>query len=216
MKKIFPLLLVLLFCKQLTANVTNPPEKKRFDFETLQRGRSFDPFVFIGLKIGAPNVLSFGGEFILPFADNRLAPFIDYGSFKYDRNNIAIGLKFLEYGLNIYVNSNKKGFYGSISKASLNSDVTYSEIVLDNNLTGKGSTDLKIDTYNFKAGYKTGNRFYFRFEIGYGVGEIPENLVFLATASNGMELETTQPIPKIPGVGSKGMVIGNIGFGIAF
>ena len=87
---------------------------------------------------------------------------------------------------------------------------------MDNNLTGKGSTDLKIDTYNFKAGYKTGNRFYFRFEIGYGVGEIPENLVFLATASNGTELETTQPIPKIPGVGSKGMVIGNIGFGIAF
>ena len=67
-----------------------------------------------------------------------------------------------------------------------------------------------------KLGLKTGGTLYFSFELGYGFGTIPDSLTFNAVSSTGISESVTEDIPNIPGIGSGGMVVGNIGFGISF
>lgn len=217
MKKTYLFMGVFLLCTSLFATDVLPPKKKFLGLESLiQNRRSNLPLFSIGLKIGIPNIVSLNGEISIPVAGIHIAPFIDYGLFKYSQGSESLDHNYLEYGLSVYLNGRGNGIYGSVSKGSLNSNISFNEISLENQLLGSGSTDLKIDTYNFKLGYKTSRRLFFRFEIGYGKGEIPEKLVFLATASNGIQIETSQEIPKIPGIGENGILIGNIGIGYSF
>jgi len=51
--------------------------------------------------------------------------------------------------------------------------------------------------------------------VGYGIGSIPDQLSFTAT-SNGITEQFTEEIPAIPGIGTNGLLIGNIGFGLSF
>ena len=82
---------------------------------------------------------------------------------------------------------------------------------------GIGTFQQKISTTNIKLGVRAGNRVYFRFELGYGLGSIPSEINILATsASLGITENVTEPFPDIPGLSSAGVIIGNIGFGIAF
>ena len=64
---------------------------------------------------------------------------------------------------------------------------------------------------------KKDGRIYFNFELGYGIGSIPEELKFNATSTTGKTQSTTEEIPNIPGVNpGGGILIGNVGFGISF
>ena len=83
-------------------------------------------------------------------------------------------------------------------------------------LSGTGSVDLNIDTTILKLGLKTGGTLYFSFELGYGFGDIPDSLIFTGTASNGYSEQVTEEIPSIPGIGSGGIIVGNIGLGVSF
>ena len=83
-------------------------------------------------------------------------------------------------------------------------------------MTGTGSVDLDIDTTILKIGVKTGGTLYFSFELGYGFGTIPDSLNFNATSLSGVSESVTEEIPSIPGIGSGGIVVGNIGLGISF
>ncbi len=67
-------------------------------------------------------------------------------------------------------------------------------------------------------GVKTGGRFYFRFEVGYGLtGDIPENITVTLTEINGSQTDTEDfEVPTIPGLGTNGLLVGNFGFGISF
>ena len=105
-----------------------------------------------------------------------------------------------------------------VGKASLSTDITFTDLIFSNALetiTGSGSTNLDLETTNFKIGIKTGGTFYFKFEVGYGMGIIPNELNFQATAK-GITESFSEDIPPIPGLGKDGILIGTIGFGIAF
>ena len=174
--------------------------------------------ISIGVKIGAPNILSLNGEFVLPIFNNHIAPFIDYGSFSLDIENTQADLKYLEYGLNIYFGNKGKGLYVGAGSGKLTNEFTFNDLTFEDNgvsLKGSAITSLDINALNLKLGFKSGGLIYFRIEAGYGIGTIPDRLNFTAT-SGGITETFSEEIPEIPGIGSNGFAIGNIGLGVSF
>ena len=174
--------------------------------------------ISIGVKIGAPNILSLNGEFVLPILNNHIAPFIDYGSFSLDIENTQADLKYLEYGLNIYFGNKGKGLYVGAGSGKLTNEFTFNDLTFEDNgvsLKDSATTSLDINALNLKLGFKSGGLIYFRIEAGYGIGTIPDRLNFTAT-SGGITETFSEEIPAIPGIGSNGFAIGNIGLGVSF
>ena len=181
-------------------------------------GASKSKTISIGVKVGAPNILSLNGEFVLPILNNHIAPFIDYGSFSLDIENTQADLKYLEYGLNIYFGNKGKGLYVGAGSGKLTNEFTFNELTFEDNgvsLKGSATTSLDINALNLKLGFKSGGLIYFRIEAGYGIGTIPDRLNFTAT-SGGITETFSEEIPAIPGIGSNGFAIGNIGLGVSF
>jgi hypothetical protein len=174
--------------------------------------------ISIGVKVGAPNILSLNGEFVLPILNNHIAPFIDYGSFSLDIENTQADLKYLEYGLNIYFGNKGKGLYVGAGSGKLTNEFTFNDLTFEDNgvsLKGSATTSLDINALNLKLGFKSGGLIYFRIEAGYGIGTIPDRLNFTAT-SGGITETFSEEIPAIIGIGSNGFAIGNIGLGVSF
>ena len=181
-------------------------------------GASKSKTISIGVKVGAPNILSLNGEFVLPILNNHIAPFIDYGSFSLDIENTQADLKFLEYGLNIYFGNKGKGLYVGAGSGKLKNEFTFNDLIFEDNgdsLKGSATKSLDINALNLKLGFKSGGLIYFRIEAGYGIGTIPDRLNFTAT-SGGITETFSEEIPAIPGIGSNGFAIGNIGLGVSF
>ena len=172
----------------------------------------------IGLKLGIPNLASGSAELTLPILNNHFAPYVDYSKFPLNFESVETTIAYTEFGINYYFNKKANGFFIGVGKGSLSTDITFTNLLFANglqSLIGSGSTELNLDTTNFKLGVKTGGTVFFRFELGYGVGKIPDSLNFIASL-NGISESFTESIPPIPGLGTSGILIGNIGFGFAF
>ena len=179
-----------------------------------------------GIKMGIPNILGLTTEAILPIFKNRLSPYFDYSSFKLNPDTTSIDLNYTDYGINIYVNSKGNGLYASLGSGTLSSLIFFEKIELtdENGNKGIGTARLKenINTYNIKFGIKSNSKIFFRLEVGYGIGKIPNNLNLtgsfayekdgISYFSNGSSSES---FPTIPGIGKKGIIMGNFGFGIS-
>ena len=174
--------------------------------------------ISLGAKIGIPNLASLNGEIVLPILDNHFAPYIDYGAFNLDIEDTESNLNYTEYGINFYFSNNAKGLYAGAGIAQLDSEFTFNNLTFEENgvsQIGSAKTNLDINTLNLKLGFKTGGSIYFRFEIGYGMGSIPESIDFIAT-SNGITESFSEDVPAIPGLSSGGLLISNFGFGLSF
>src|SRR6056300_1819406 len=157
--------------------------------------------ISIGAKVGIPNLASINGEITLPILDNHFAPFIDYGTFNLDIDDTQSNINYTEYGVNFYFSNKSKGLYAGAGLAHLNSDFTFNNLTFEENgvsQVGSAKTTLDLNTLNLKLGLKTGGTIYFRFEIGYGMGSIPDSIEFTAT-SNGITESFSEEIPAIPG-----------------
>lgn len=179
-----------------------PPSIKRFS---------------VGLKIGVPNIAGLSLEGVTPLLDNRVAPFVDFSSFDVKDAETEIGLSYSEFGANVYFGNKGKGAYAGIGFGNLSTDLTFYED-LDGGGRGKGTIGLDIKSTNLKFGIKTGGRFYFRFEVGYGLtSDVPDDITVTLTeiGGNGTETDTFE-VPTIPGVGTNGILLGNFGFGLSF
>ena len=171
----------------------------------------------VGLKIGVPNIAGLSLEGVTPLLDNRVAPYIDFSSFDVKDAETEIGLSYTEFGTNVYFGNKGKGAYAGIGFGSLSTDLTFYEN-LDGGGRGKGTIGLDIKSTNLKFGIKTGGRFYFRFEVGYGLtSDVPDDITVTLTeiGGNGTETDTFE-VPTIPGVGTNGILLGNFGFGLSF
>ena len=179
-----------------------------------------------GIKMGIPNILGLTTEAILPIFKNRVSPYLDYSSFKLNPDRTSIDLNYTDYGVNIYINSKGNGLYASLGSGYLSSLIFFEEIELtdESGNKGIGSAHLRenINTFNIKLGIKSNSKIFFRLEVGYGIGKIPNNLNL--TGSFGYEKDGTSYIsngssnesfPTIPGIGKKGIIMGNFGFGIS-
>jgi hypothetical protein len=172
----------------------------------------------IGLKLGFPNLASGSAELTLPILNNHFAPYIDYSKIPLNFESVETTIAYTEFGINYYFNKKANGFFLGVGKGSLSTDVTFTNLLFPSglqSLIGLGSTELNLDTTNFKLGVKTAGTVFFRFELGYGLGKIPDSLNFIATL-NGISESFTESIPPIPGLTTSGILIGNVGFGFAF
>ena len=171
----------------------------------------------VGLKIGVPNIAGISFEGVTPLLDNRVAPFVDFSSFDVKDSETEIGLSYSEFGANVYFGDKGNGAYAGIGFGNLSTDLTFYEN-LDGGGRGKGTIGLDIKSTNLKFGVKTGGRFYFRFEVVYGLtSDIPDDVTVTLTEIGGNETETdTFEVPTIPGLGTSGILVGNFGFGLSF
>jgi len=173
--------------------------------------------ISLGLKIGIPNIIGGTIEGVLPILGNRIAPYFNLSSFNLDVENVTAGLSYTEFGSKVYFGNKGKGFFIGVGSSKFASTLDFKDLSLDFGETGTGSVGLDINTFIIKIGAKTGGRVYFNFELGYGIGSIPEELTFNATSTTGKTQSTTEKIPNIPGVNpGGGILIGNVGFGISF
>ena len=152
--------------------------------------------------------------------------YFDYSSFKLNPDETSIDLNYTDYGINIYINSKGNGLYASLGSGNLSSLILFEEIELtdENGNKGLGNAQIKenINTFNVKLGIKSNSKIFFRLEVGYGIGKIPNNLNL--TGNFGYEKDgmfynskgsSIESFPTVPGIGKKGIIIGNFGFGIS-
>lgn len=171
--------------------------------------RSIKP-LRLGVKVGVPNILTANAEYVTPLFGNRVAIAVDYMSLSQNISDTDINYSNFEIGSNVYFNSTGKGFYGSISYFSFDGDGTYTDIEYDNGYYGDGTGSIKFNTINLKLGVKLGRTFFFRFEVGYGFGDIPEHVLVTSTTTSQTAYEE---IPEIPGISSSGVPVFNLGIG---
>ena len=204
-------ILTFLFITSLSHSQVTKTEIKKLDSTKIKH-------INIGLKLGIPNLIGGSAEIILPVLGNRIGPYIDYSGFNIDSNEVGTSLSYLEYGANLYFNQKGSGFFISLGQAKFNSDLTFYDLSFTNggmSSNGSVSTEFNFNTTNLKLGIKTSGTLYFRFEVGFGFGDIPDSIDFTATL-DGITESFSEEIPPIPGLGQSGILIGNIGFGVAF
>lgn len=177
----------------------------------------------VGLKIGAPTVIGLNFEYVTPLWENRVAPFIDYSNLKYNNDGDIYRSYVFEIGANVYFNDdgNGKGFYGGLSYGNINFKMDRLDYKADNGMqfTGVAKSKSTVNSFNVKVGAKVGDKFYFRTELGYGFGAIPEGIestgIINGTGTTIVE-DISEDLKDIPFVSANGSLLFNIGFGYEF
>jgi len=202
-----------------------------FEIKDFQKTDSIEIYkvkrLFVGIKLGIPNIAGLSLEGVSPFFGNRIAPFVDYSSFPVNTVDTDIDLKYAEFGSNFYFGNQGKGVYVGIGFGTLKPEIIFKEQEFEENGnrgTGTAVVSTQIKTTNLKLGIKTGGQVYFRLEIGYGIGAIPKTIelngTFTYTDGDGnTQTDTgteTENFPAIPGVSTNGVLVGNFGFGVSF
>lgn len=167
----------------------------------------------LGVKIGAPNIITANAEYVTPLLDNRVALSLDYMSLNKTIDETNINYNNFEIGTNIYFNNEGRGLYAGISYFSLDGEATYFDVEFEPDNYEDGTGSITFNTFNLKLGAKLGRTFYFRIEAGYGFGAIPETII--VTSNSGSET-SEEEIPEIPGVKTSGLPVFNFGIGFSF
>ena len=199
----FPIVGFSQFYKEKKSDIVEDNSLKRFS---------------VGVKFGLPYMAVLSAQYTLPFFNNHFAPYFDYSQYSYEKNNEDAQFRFSEFGISYFFNQIGKGLYTGLSYSNLSYDVKFTNVILENGSKGYGSEKIDMRTTNLRIGLKTGGTFYFRIEMGYGLGDIPKKLSFKAIDNFDPRYSqiVTKEIPKISGTSEREMLIGNIGVGISF
>ena len=199
----FPIVGFSQFYKEKKSDIVEDNSLKRFS---------------VGVKFGFPYMAVLGAQYTLPFFNNHFAPYFDYSQYSYEKNNEDAQFRFSEFGISYFFNQIGKGLYAGLSYSNLSYNVKFTNVILENGSKGYGSEKIDMRTTNLRIGLKTGGTFYFRIEMGYGLGDIPKKLSFKAIDNFDPRYSqiVTKEIPKISGTSEREMLIGNIGVGISF
>ena len=171
-----------------------------------------------GLKFGFPYMAAVNSQYILPFFDNHFAPYFDYSQYSYEDYDREAEFLFSEWGISYFIKEKGKGLYISLSYSNLSYNANFMNVSLKNGSVGSGNGKVDLTTTNLRIGMKTGGTFYFRIEMGFGIGNLPKIVNFKATDnsnSNYTELASSG-LPKIEGVNENRMLVGNLGIGLSF
>lgn len=167
----------------------------------------------LGIKIGSPNIGTVNLEYLTPLFDNRVSLTADYIGFSKSFTEGLVSFSYFEIGTNIYFNNKGRGLYGSLGYSSFNTTIGYKDYEFENFYISDGEADLKFDTFNVKLGFKLGRTVFFRAEVGYAFGNIPQSI---KVESIEFHFSDFDEVPKIPGISSSGILLFNIGFGVGF
>lgn len=181
--------------------------------------------ISVGAKVGVPNLVSGSAELQLPFL-NKFSVYADLSKFDLVAEDLGIEdfsgslkLNYFEYGANLYLSKPGRGAYISAGLASFNADASFFDVALDGTTeTGSGTASIGFNTTNFKFGVKTGGLIYFRMELGYAMGSLPQSVSFNARSSSGITETITETFnyDDIPMVSENGLPLFNIGLGVSF
>ncbi|MFT5513696.1 MAG: hypothetical protein ACI8SE_002105, partial [Bacteroidia bacterium] len=111
---------------------------------------------------GLPRIAGFQGEYILPFAENRYGIKADVSILPNIFPDSKTNTTYTGVGVNRYFNKKASGPYVGLSFGSL--FITAEEIDYD-----PVDIDVRFNWLGGQLGIKTGNTFFFRFELGYSV-----------------------------------------------
>ncbi len=164
----------------------------------------------IGLKLGIPNLAAGTTEVVLPLFKNHFALYTEYSQIKLKFSALETTTTYSEYGMNYYFKTRGNGFFVGLGKGILSADILFKNLLFINgdiNTTGTATTLLDLNTTHIKLGINTAGTIYFRCEIGYGRGKVPDRLLFSAR-SNGITKLFDEALPPLPGLGSNGLLIG--------
>lgn len=187
-------------------------ETTDYDDENVSATRDINP-LRIGLKVGVPTVFAINVEYVTPLLDNHVALAIDYFPLTLSTSDVEAKFKNFEIGSNIYFKNTGKGLYGGFSYFKFNADAKVTDVDFDDESYGTGETSIEFNTFNLKVGAKLGNAFYFRIELGYGFGELPETVVI--TSLDGSS-STTEDLDEVIGFLGSGVPVFNFGIGYSF
>lgn len=223
MKKFNLLIAVLFFCSIAFAQEAQETEPQLDQTEEQPKSKKEKKIlpIRIGLKLGTPNGIGGNLEYVTPLLQHRIAVYGDYSVLNAEVEDADNNFKYYEFGTNIYFSKNKgRGLYGSFGYGVLNINSTGGDYETDDGDTITNSkADFNVETLNVKLGLKLGRRVYFRTELGYGFGEIPQEIIVTGTINDTPAQEVvdiSEDISEIPGISENGYLIFNIGFGIGF
>lgn len=166
----------------------------------------------LGVKSGVPNALSLHLEYVTPLLDNRVAASFDYNPFSFTAETLDIQFNIIEIGTNIYLNNKGSGLYAGVSYTSFEGDVFNPDVEFDDGTFGPGTANVSFNTINTKVGVKLGRVFYFRLEIGYGFGSLPNQFITESIETSSNQVEFIEDIEFLEDSGIPQLNLG-IGFG---
>ncbi|CDF78991.1 hypothetical protein BN863_12790 [Formosa agariphila KMM 3901] len=177
-----------------------------------QVNEDINPFR-IGIKGGVPVGIGAEIEYVTPLLGNRIAPFASYGMVPFG----DLDFKYFEIGSNIYFGSRGKGGYVSASYGNLDGEVSnISSSNVDGNEFTNGVAKEELASFNLKLGWKYGKSLYFRWELGYAFGKLPDEITATGDVNGQRETFQVSTEDVLEYVSGKGYPILNIGIGYAF
>ena len=167
----------------------------------------------LGVKGGVPIGIGVELEYVTPLLGNRIAPFVSYGMFPFDDFNF----NYFEIGSNVYFGRKGKGGYVSASYGDLNGEVINLSGTNDNgDYYTNGVTKEQLSSFNLKLGWKYGKALYFKWEIGYAFGKLPEEIKVVGDVNGQQETFYLNYEEIMDYISGKGYPILNIGIGYGF
>lgn len=115
----------------------------------MERTESVKP-LRLGVRLGAPNLLTANLEYVTLLLDNRVAATLDYMSLSQSIDDVSIKYNNLEIGTNIYLNNTGKGLYASITYFSFKSDGDFADVDFDDESYGDGKAQIDFSTVNLR------------------------------------------------------------------
>ena len=209
-----PLFLCLLLCSLISYSQEEIDTSGEYKNGNIVTKEDINP-LRIGVKVGIPSFFTINAEYVTPLLDNRVAFALDYFPLRINILDTEAKFKNFEIGSNIYLKNNGKGIYGGFSYYSFNAEATnIQDIDFDDGTYGNGKAAIEFNTFNLKIGAKLGKTFYFRIELGYGFGKIPETILITSEDGNS---STTEDIGEVFSyIGESGVPIFNFGIGYSF
>ena len=167
----------------------------------------------IGFKVGFPDGIALGVEYVTPLLGNRIAPYADYGMIIVD----DVDANYFEIGSNIYFRKTGQGGYVSAGYGNLNAKVSNLEgETEDGREYTNGVAEEQISSFNLKLGGKWGKKLYFRFEIGYALGELPQEIVIIGEVDGQPEPIILSYDEVFDYISGQGYPLLNLGLGYSF
>lgn len=164
----------------------------------------------IGLKFGYPQLAGLNLEYVTPALNKKLAADVDISYFSFDIGGGSFSYVDLYFGGNYYFFNEGKGLYGGLGfgRQSFSGEADVTEP--SSNMKAKAEASVGLNSLYLKIGGKHGGLFYFRWDVGYGLGL--NNAELKATATiNGISVTESYDLPI-----SGGGPMADIGFGFSF
>ena len=167
----------------------------------------------VGLKIGMPDGVAIGIEYVTPLLNNRIAPYADYGMIQAS----DVDVKYYEIGSNIYFRNTGRGGYVSAAYGNLNAEVSnLSGDTEDGREYTNGVAKEQLGSFNLKLGGKFGKKLYFRIEAGYAIGQLPSEISILADVDGEQEIIIESFDEAFDYISGSGYPLFNLGLGYSF